>query len=128
MEADNIADYRPRFLSGDQKPAHDAVKTWVRGFWKAMALAPETWHALVEDERTQIIIEPFIGFFDLGELEPHDIPANIGDLLDEHAAVSSDARCNTPADLVSAGSRPQGVLPCAAIRICQMTKENRLVC
>jgi len=42
--------------------------------------------------------------------------------------VSSDVRCNTPADLVSAGSRPQGVLPCAAIRICQMTKENRLVC
>ena len=42
--------------------------------------------------------------------------------------MSSDARCNTPADLVSAGSRPQGVLPCAAIRICQMTKENRLVC
>ena len=42
--------------------------------------------------------------------------------------LSSDARCNTPADLVSAGSRPQGVLPCAAIRICQMTKENRLVC
>ena len=44
------------------------------------------------------------------------------------AILSSDARCNTPADLVSAGSRPQGVLPCAAIRICQMTKENRLVC
>ena len=88
MEADNnIVDYRPRFLSGDQKPAHDSVKTWVRGFWKAMALAPETWHALVEDERTQIIIEPFIGFFDLGELEPHDIPASIDDLLDEHAAL-----------------------------------------
>lgn len=43
-------------------------------------------------------------------------------------SVSFDARCNTPADLVSAGSRPQGVLPCAVIRICQMTKENRLVC
>ena len=42
--------------------------------------------------------------------------------------LSSDARATLPADLVSAGSRPQGVLPCAAIRICQMTKENRLVC
>ena len=48
--------------------------------------------------------------------------------LERVATLSSDARCNTPADLVSAGSRPQGVLPCAAIRICQMTKENRLVC
>ena len=46
----------------------------------------------------------------------------------EGVGLSSDARCNTPADLVSAGSRPRGVLPCAAIRICQMTKENRLVC
>ena len=49
-------------------------------------------------------------------------------LLEWMKDVSSDARCNAPADLVSAGSRPQGVLPCAAIRICQMTKENRLVC
>jgi hypothetical protein len=48
--------------------------------------------------------------------------------LRTHQGLSSDAKCNTPADLVSAGSRPQGVLPCAAIRICQMTKENRLVC
>jgi uncharacterized protein len=42
LEADRIVDYRPLFLSGDEKPAHDAVRAWVRGFWKAMALAPET--------------------------------------------------------------------------------------
>jgi uncharacterized protein len=42
LEADRIVDYRPLFLSTDQKPAHDAVRTWVRGFWKAMELAPDT--------------------------------------------------------------------------------------
>src|SRR5262249_16349800 len=68
--------------SGDQKPTHDAVRAWVRGFWKAMALAPETWSALVEDERTNIIIAPFVGFFDLGTLEPHEIPDDIDDRLD----------------------------------------------
>ena len=87
LEADKIVDYRPRFLSGDQKPPHDTVRAWVRGFWKAMALAPETWNALIEDERTNVIIQPFLGFFDLGELKPDEIPANIDDLLDEHAAL-----------------------------------------
>ena len=27
LEADRIVDYRPLFLSADQKPAHDAVRT-----------------------------------------------------------------------------------------------------
>ena len=62
LEADRMVDYRPLFLSADQKPAHDAVRTWVRGFWKAMELAPATWSALVEDERTKTIIAPFVGF------------------------------------------------------------------
>jgi uncharacterized protein len=87
MEADRIVDYRPLFRSGDQKPTHDAVRAWVRGFWKAMALAPETWSALVEDERTNIIIVPFVGFFDLGTLEPHEIPDDIDDRLDADAAL-----------------------------------------
>ena len=71
MEADRIVDYRPLFLSGDQKPTHDAVRAWVRGFWKAMELAPETWSKLAQDERTQIVIAPFVGFFDLGKLDHH---------------------------------------------------------
>lgn len=85
LEADRVVDYRPLFLSGDQKPAHDAVRAWVRGFWKAMALAPETWSKLIEDERTQIIIQPFVGFFDLGDLAPDEIPADIDDRLDADA-------------------------------------------
>ena len=56
LEAHRVVDYRPLFLSGDQKPTHDAVREWVRGFWKAMELAPETWSKLAEDERAKIII------------------------------------------------------------------------
>jgi uncharacterized protein len=87
LEKDNVADYRPLFLKGGGKPAHDAVRSWVRGFGKAMALAPETWSALVEDKRVQVLIEPFIGFFDLAHHEPaaasHDDDAS----LDEDAAL-----------------------------------------
>jgi len=87
LEANRIVDYRPLFLSTKQKPAHDEVRSWVRGFWKAMQLAPETWSALVEDERTKIIITPFLGFFDPGDLAPHEVPADIDDRLDEDAAL-----------------------------------------
>ena len=87
MEADRIVDYRPMFLTGDQKPTHDAVREWVRGFWKAMELAPETWSRLAEDERAKIILAPFVGFFDLGKLAPHEIPDDIDDQLDADAAL-----------------------------------------
>jgi uncharacterized protein len=49
LEAKRIVDYRPLFLD---------VRSWVRGFWQAMELAPETWSALVEEERTNIIMAP----------------------------------------------------------------------
>ena len=87
LEADRIVDYRPLFLSGDQKPTHDAVRTWVRGFWRAITLAPETWNALVEDERTKTIITPFVGFFEISNLEPHEIANDIDHRLDEDAAL-----------------------------------------
>jgi uncharacterized protein len=87
MEADRVVDYRPLFLSGGQKPAHDAVREWVRGFWKAMTLAPETWSALVDDERTRAVIAPFVGFFDIGRIEPDGMPHDIHHRLDEAAAL-----------------------------------------
>jgi yecA family protein len=87
LETDKIVDYRPRFLVGDQKPAHNTVRAWVRGFWKAMALEPRIWNALIEDERTQVIIQPFLGFLDLGDLEPDDIGADV-DILDEHVTLT----------------------------------------
>jgi uncharacterized protein YecA (UPF0149 family) len=82
LEVDHIVDYRPLFVSGDQKPSHGAVRAWARGFWKAMALAPATWSKLVEDERTRIIIEPFVSFFDLGGHPPNEPPGDFHDLLD----------------------------------------------
>jgi uncharacterized protein len=87
MEADRIVDYRPRFVSDEQKPAHDAVRIWVRGFWKAMELAPETWTALAQDDRTKVVLAPFATFFDLGELAPDEVPADIDDRLDKDAAL-----------------------------------------
>ena len=86
LEADRIVDYRPLFRSGDEKPAHDAVRAWVRGLWKAMELAPETWSALADNERTRAALTPFLGFFD-GEIDPRELRADVGDLLDAHAAV-----------------------------------------
>ncbi len=44
-----------------------------------MELAPETWSKLAEDERTKVIIAPFVGFFDLGKLDPNEIPDDIDD-------------------------------------------------
>jgi hypothetical protein len=41
----------------------------------------ETWSALVEDERTQVLIRPFVGFFDLDEHGPYETLANLDDLL-----------------------------------------------
>ena len=87
LEAERIVDYRPLFVSGGQKPSHDTVRTWARGFWKAMALAPATWSKLAVDERTQVIIPPFVGFFDLSSLHSNEPPADIDDLLDAEAAL-----------------------------------------
>lgn len=50
----------------------------------AMALAPERWSSLAEDERLQPLLTPFIGFLDVTDpdFEPAD---NIVELLDEAA-------------------------------------------
>lgn len=53
LEAEKICDYRPSFLPGSDKPDHGSVRLWVRGFWKAMTLAPDTWTALMTGERGQ---------------------------------------------------------------------------
>ena len=61
------------------------MRTWVRGFGKAMALAPERWSSLAEDERLQLLLTLFIGFPNVTDpdFEPAD---NIDELLDEAAA------------------------------------------
>ncbi|MGA7803508.1 UPF0149 family protein [Bradyrhizobium sp.] len=85
-QADRVVDFRPMFLVGDEKPRHDAVRVWARGLWKAMQLAPEAWHELTEDQRTRVIMTAFVGFFDIGELEPHEICDDVDERLDQAAA------------------------------------------
>lgn len=84
IEAKKTADYRPLYLAPSGKPNHDVVRTWVRGFGKAMTLAPERWSSIAEDERLQPLLTPFIGFLDVADpdFEPAD---NIDELLDEAA-------------------------------------------
>ena len=52
------------------------------GFSTVMALAPEVCASLIEDERTQVLVVPFIGFFGLDDpgFEPAD---NIAERLDK---------------------------------------------
>jgi uncharacterized protein len=85
LEAKELFSYRPLFMTGSDKPSHDIVRTWVRGFSKAMALAPQGWISIAEDERLQPLLSPFIGFTDFKDpgFEPAD---NIDELLDEAAA------------------------------------------
>lgn len=85
MEAKKPADYRPLFLAASDKPKHDIVRAWARGFAKAMALAPERWGSIAEDERLQPLLAPFVGFLDIAhpDFEPAD---DIDELLDEAAA------------------------------------------
>src|SRR5262245_29587261 len=87
LEVDGTVTYRPLFLAGNEKPTHDSARTWVRGFWKAMTLAPATWSSLAEDARTQILIRPFVGFVDLEPHAPDELPANADATLDEDAAL-----------------------------------------
>jgi hypothetical protein len=86
-----------------KKPGKEA-----RGVWKAIPLAPATGSKLVEDERTKVIIGPFVGFFDLGGRASNESPADIDDLLDEEAALipgMSSSCANSPASAKPAAVR-----------------------
>jgi len=74
LEDERVCDYRPAFLTMGGEPARDAVREWIGGFWKAMALAPEGWSAMAEDERTQVLISPFVGFLDLEKTKRSNLP------------------------------------------------------
>jgi uncharacterized protein len=86
LEASRICDYRPMFLTDNGKPPHDTVRSWVRGFWKAMALAPEAWSALAGGKRGRALIGPLVGFFELEDQEPFELRNDAEVLLDEDAA------------------------------------------
>jgi uncharacterized protein len=85
LECERICDYRPAFLPGAGKPAHATVRRWGGDFATAMAVVPDAWRALLEDERTQIIAMPLIGFL-LAEDYPFEPAEDIDERLDEAAA------------------------------------------
>lgn len=85
LEAERVCDYQPAFLASEAKPSHEAVRTWVNGFWKAMALVPSDWSGLAADARIQPIIEPFVGFIDLGADGVMELPPDIDERLDQAA-------------------------------------------
>ncbi len=87
LEADRVCDYRPGFLPTEGKPSHAAVREWIGGFWKAMELVPAEWSALILDERTRVIVEPFVGFIDLGPNHAIERPDDIEERLDDAAAM-----------------------------------------
>lgn len=86
LETERVCDYRPAFQTDDGKPSHDIVRRWANGFWRAMELAPTDWHALAADDRTQVLITPFVGFIDAGRGAGFEPAADIDDRLDEAAA------------------------------------------
>ncbi len=86
LEAEKVCDYRPAFQLPEGKPSRDAVITWVRGFWKAMSLAPADWIALIEDHRTQQLVVPFIGFMETARDAAFEPAPDIDERLDQAAA------------------------------------------
>jgi uncharacterized protein len=85
LEAERVCDYRPAFQIPAGKPSHEAVRIWVRGFWRAMQLTSADWHALIADKRTQVIITPLVGFMNVGVGEAIELAEDINDRLDEAA-------------------------------------------
>lgn len=84
LQAERICDCCPAFQPVDGKPPHDTVRTWARGFRRAMRLAPADWIALAENSHLEPILAPLIGFIEVGEaFEP---AADINDRLDWAAA------------------------------------------
>lgn len=73
-------DHRPMFMDKAGNADLDKAHIWVRGFWQAMTLAPEAWSALAEDERTEILVEPFATFVDLDAIDDGPMPDNIDEI------------------------------------------------
>lgn len=73
-------DHRPMFMDAKGNADLEKAHIWVRGFWQAMSLAPEAWSALAQDERTEILVEPFATFVDLDAIDHGPMPDNIDEI------------------------------------------------
>ena len=56
-------------------PAHAAFRRWAGGFYGAMTLVPDAWTAPLEDDRTQILVAPFVRLIGLADAEPVEVSA-----------------------------------------------------
>ena len=72
--------WRPMFIDENGNADLDRTSVWVRGFWQAMMLAPEAWSGLAEDERTEILVEPFATFIELDAIDDAPMPDNIDEI------------------------------------------------
>ncbi len=73
-------DWRPMFMDSIGEPQLEQAEAWVRGFWEAAALAPEAWPALASDERTQVLIEPFVALIEIAKLDGGLRPDNADEI------------------------------------------------
>jgi uncharacterized protein len=69
--------WRPMFFDANGAADLDKTTTWVRGFWQAMSFMPAAWSALAEDERTQLLVEPFATFIEIKDIP---LPDNIEEI------------------------------------------------
>ncbi len=77
--------FQPSFARAGEKPDHDTVRAWARGFWKAMKLNPAYWAEVGEDERTRDLLGVFSGFIDTGTvIEERD---DADEIRDEYVAL-----------------------------------------
>lgn len=84
IDAEGAA-WRPMYMDSSGTVDLEKAETWVRGFWEAISLEPEGWEALVRDERTQILVEPFVTLIDIGEFDDHPDPDNTDEVRRESA-------------------------------------------
>lgn len=79
------ARWKPMFFAPDGRVDLEQCSHWVRGFWKAMMLCPEAWLDLADDERTQILVEPFTMFINPDDVDDQRPPENIDESRRENA-------------------------------------------
>jgi len=71
-------------LVGQSARDYDQLRTWVRGFRKAIRLDPDYWSDLMDDEFTTDLVAVFTGFMDADE--PFEEREDAAQLREEHAA------------------------------------------
>jgi len=79
------ARWKPMFFTADGGVDIEQCRQWVHGFWKAMMFAPEALLDLVDDERTQPLVEPFTAFIEPNDTDEEPSPENIEDIRRESA-------------------------------------------